>query len=170
MSIAFHSHSNLQIISADHTNSIPWTQFEACSCLSRSISPYKSFTPNCIKNIEFYPPATKVTFTDGTVTTAVARGEDDFDECTGVLHCIMEYIFNGKTYNNMIRKLIKKAKEEKAEKENAIKKAEEEKKIKERQRKKKAAKKLLKKQARMEEAIEIQKEAYLRAMEEKGEA
>lgn len=131
---------------------------------------YRPFTPDRIKNVEFYPPATKVTFQDGVVITTTAQEGDEFDEYTGVMHCIMEYIFNGKKYNNMIRKWIKKAETDKKAKEKAKKDAEERKKIREHQRKKKAAKKLLKKQAYIEQQIEIQKEAYLRAMEEKERA
>ena len=131
---------------------------------------YRTFTPNKIKNVEFYPPATKVTFQDGVVITTTAQEGDEFDEYTGVMHCIIEYIFNGKKYNNMIRKWIKKAETDKKAKEKAKKDAEERKKIREHQRKKKAAKKLLKKQAYIEQQIEIQKEAYLRAMEEKERA
>ncbi len=128
---------------------------------------YKIFTPDKIKEVKFYPPATKVTFKDGTVVTTTAQEGDEFDEYTGIMTCIMEYIFKGKTYNNMIRRWIKKAREEEEAKEKVLKKAEEEKKVREHQKKKKIAKKLLKKQAYIEEQIEIQKEAYLRAMKEK---
>ena len=131
---------------------------------------YKTFTPDKIKEVKFYPPATKVTFKDGTVITSTAQDGDEFDEYIGIMTCIMEYIFRGKTYNNMIRKWIKKAEAAEREKEKALKKAEEEKKVREHQKKKKIAKKLLKKQAYIEQQIEIQKEAYLRAMEEKERA
>ena len=131
---------------------------------------YKFFTPDKIKEVKFYPPATKVTFKDGTVVTTTAQNGDVYDEYAGIMTCIMEYIFRGKTYNNMIRKWIKKAETDKKVKEKAIKEAEERKRIIDHQRKKKAAKKLLKKQAYIEQQIEIQKEAYLRAMEEKERA
>ena len=94
---------------------------------------------------------------------------DEFDEYTGMMICIMKYIFKDNRYNNMFRKWIKKAKDEEKEKAKEEKRAAEEKEIRERQRKKKAAKKLLKKEAKREEEIEIQKEAYLRAMKEKDE-
>lgn len=131
---------------------------------------YRPFTPDKIKDVKFYPPATKVTFQDGVVITTTAQEGDEFDEYTDVMHCIMEYIFNGKKYNNMIRKWIKKAENDKKAKEKARADAEERKRIREHQRKKKVAKKLLKKQAYIEQQIEIQKEAYLRAMEEKERA
>lgn len=133
------------------------------------IKKYREFTPDKIKDVKFYPPATKMIFTDGTVITSVAHDGDEFDEYTGMMICIMKYIFKDNRYNNMFRKWIKKAKDEEKEKAKEEKRAAEEKEIRERQRKKKAAKKLLKKEAKREEEIEIQKEAYLRAMKEKDE-
>ena len=121
---------------------------------------------NSIEKVEFYPPATKMTFTDGEVVTVVARHGDEFNEEAGVMHCIMKRLFNGTGYNGMIRSLIKnthkreaaeflKKQEEEEAKEAAIKVKEE------------ARKKEQKRLAReREEKIEIQKEAYIRAMKE----
>lgn len=121
---------------------------------------------NTIKKVEFYPPATKMTFTDGEVVTVVARHGDEFNEEAGVMHCIMKRLFRGTGYNGMIRSLIKdthkreaaeflKKQEEEEAKEAAIKAKEE------------ARKKEQKRLAReREEKIEIQKEAYIRAMKE----
>lgn len=130
---------------------------------------YRAFSPDKIKDVKFYPPATKITFTDGVVVTSVAHDGDEFDEYIGMMICIMKYIFKDNKYNNMFRKWIKKAKDEEKEKTKEEKRAAEEKEVRERQRKKKAAKKLLRKEAKREEEIEIQKEAYLRAMREKDE-
>lgn len=121
---------------------------------------------NSIKKVEFYPPATKMTFTDGEVVTVVARHGDEFNEEAGVMHCIMKRLFKGTGYNGMIRSLIKdthkreaveflKKQEEEEAKEAAVKAKEE------------ARKKEQKRLAReREEKIEIQKEAYIRAMKE----
>ena len=121
---------------------------------------------NSIKKVEFYPPATKMTFTDGEVVTVVARHGDEFNEEAGVMHCIMKRLFRGTGYNGMIRSLIKdthkreaaeflKKQEEEEAKEAAVKAKEE------------ARKKEQKRLAReREEKIEIQKEAYIRAMKE----
>lgn len=121
---------------------------------------------NSIKKVEFYPPATKMTFTDGRVVTVVARHGDEFNEEAGVMHCIMKRLFNGTGYNGMIRSLIKdthkreaaeflKKQEEEEAKEAAIKAKEES--------RKKEQKRLARER---EEKIEIQKEAYIRAMKE----
>ena len=163
--------SNGQVFLQDlQINSIKSMTFHGFPEYSKAEEAYKFFTPDRIKEVKFYPPATKVTFKDGTVITTTAQDGDEFDEYIGIMTCIMEYIFKGKTYNNLIRKWIKKAETEEKEKEKALKKAEEEKKIKDHQRKKKIAKKLLKKQAYFEQQVQIQKEAYLRAMEEKERA
>lgn len=121
---------------------------------------------NTIKKVEFYPPATKMTFTDGEVITVAARHGDEFDEETGVMHCILKRLFKGTGYNTMIRSLIKDAHKREAA---AFLKKENEKKAKEAAEKAKeeARKKEQKRLAReREEKIEIQKEAYIRAMKE----
>lgn len=129
-------------------------------------SSFSNFSPNMIENVKFYPPATKMFFKDGSVTTSVAHKEDKFDPSIGMMICIFKYIFKGNSYNNMFRRWIKKAKEEERKKiEEELKKIQKEE-TRERRAKKKAAKKLLKKIAKREEEIEIQKEAYLRAMKE----
>lgn len=119
-----------------------------------------------IKKVEFYPPSTKVTFVDGEVITVAARHEDEFNEEVGVMHCILKRIFGGTGYNTMIRNLIKDThKREAAEllkKEEERKAKEAEKKAKEEAREKER-KRLVRER---EEKIEIQKEAYLRAMKE----
>lgn len=121
---------------------------------------------NSIKKVEFYPPATKMTFTDGEVVTVAARHGDEFDEEAGVMHCILKRLFKGTGYNTMIRSLIKDAHKREAA---AFLKKENEKKAKEAAEKAKeeARRKEQKRLAReREEKIEIQKEAYIRAMKE----
>lgn len=133
----------------------------------KKVDKYKYFHPGLIKDVQFYPPAVKMIFTDGTIMTATAHGDDVYDPYTGVMVCIFKYMFGDNTYLNMIRGWIKKAEKAKAEKEKEEKRIAEEKEIRERQAKKNAARKLLRKEARREEEIEMQKEAYLRAMKEK---
>ena len=130
------------------------------------VKSYKGFCPNDIKDVQFYPPAVKMFFRDGTVTTSVAQGDDQYDPEQGMIMCILQYIFRNKTYNNMFRKWIKKDEDRKeAEKKKAL--AEKEaKEIKARQDAKEAKRKAVRAAKRREEAIEIQKEAYLRAMKE----
>lgn len=121
---------------------------------------------NSIAKVEFFPPATKMTFKDGDVVTVVARHGDKFDEEVGIMHCILKKIFGGTGYNSMTRSLIKDAYKREAEKfmkrqkEEAAKEAEA-------KAKEEARMKEQKRLAReREEKIEIQKEAYIRAMRE----
>lgn len=125
----------------------------------------KTFSADKIKNVEFYPPAVKMTFTDGTVTTAVAQEGDEYDPKTGMMVCIMKYVWQSVNYNTALDKWIKKDRERKA-----AKKAESEKVAAEKARKQKEQEKVAQRKAKKrEEAIEIQKEAYLRAMKETHE-
>ena len=119
-----------------------------------------------IQKVEFYPPTTKMTFTDGTVITATARHGDEFNEEIGIMHCLLKRYFKGSGYNTLIRRLIKDTHKREAEEFLA---KEEERKAKEAEIKaqEKAREKKQKRLAReREEQIEIQKEAYLRAMRE----
>lgn len=127
---------------------------------------YRMFDPNKIKDVEFYPPAVKMTFTDGTVTTSVAQGDDKYNPEQGMIMCILQYIFMGKTYNNMFRKWIKADEDRKAAAEKEVLAEKEAKEIAARQEAKEQKRKAQRAARRREEAIEIQKEAYLRAMRE----
>lgn len=130
--------------------------------MMQSISGKKSFSPDKIKNVEFFPRVVKMTFTDGTVTTAVPQEGDEYDKKTGMMVCIMKYIWKDINYNTVLNKWIKKA--EKEEQAKADKKAakEHEKLVRQKEQEKIAAKKAHQREAQ----IEIQKEAYLRAMKE----
>ena len=130
------------------------------------IKKYNGFTPNYIKDVQFYPPAVKMTFTDGTVTTSVAQGDDEYNPEQGMIMCILQYIFGDKTYNNMFRKWIKKDEDRKIAEEKKVLAEKEAKEIKARQEAKEAKRKAIRAAKRREEAINIQKEAYLRAMKE----
>ena len=127
---------------------------------------YRFFTPSRIKDVQFYPPAVKMTFTDGTVTTSVAQGDDEYNPEQGMIMCILQYIFGNKTYNNMFRKWIKNDEDRKIAKDKEALAEKEAKEIKARQEARKANRKAVRTSKRREEAIEIQKEAYLRAMRE----
>lgn len=125
---------------------------------------YRYFTPSCIKDVQFYPPATKMFFTDGTVITSVAQDGDEYNKEDGMIMCILEYIFGDKKYNNMFRKWIKKDEKRQAEKLEKEEKAKEEKEIKKRQAEKEARRKAARAEKAKQREIEIQTEAYLRAM------
>lgn len=127
---------------------------------------YRVFTPSRIKDVQFYPPAVKMTFQDGTVTTSVAQGDDEYNPEQGMIMCILQYIFGNKTYNNMFRKWIKKDEERKIAEEKKVLAEKEAKEIKARQEAREAKRKAIRAAKRREETIEIQKEAYLRAMKE----
>ena len=130
------------------------------------IKKYNGFTPNYIKDVQFFPPAVKMTFTDGTVTTSVAQGDDEYNPEQGMIMCILQYIFGDKTYNNMFRKWIKKDEDRKIAEEKKVLAEKEAKEIKARQEAREAKRKAIRAAKRREEAIEIQKEAYIRAMNE----
>ncbi len=107
-----------------------------------------------------------MTFADGNVVTASAKDGDEYDPEYGMMVCVLKYLWNGSGYLGEFKKWIKKAEEEKKAKEDKIK---SEKETKEREAKKRAKnqKRLAKrKAAQKEEAIEIQKEAYKRALQE----
>lgn len=120
------------------------------------------FYPEDIANVEFYPPAVKMTFRDGTVTTAVPQEGDEYDPKTGMMVCIMKYIWSKQNYNTALNKWIKKAEKEEKEKLAAEKALADEK----AKRQRKVAKAIARKERKKQESIEIQKEAYIRAMKE----
>lgn len=120
------------------------------------------FYPEDIVDVEFYPPAVKMTFRDGIVTTAVPQEGDEYDPKTGMMVCIMKYIWGKQNYNTALNKWIKKAEKEEKEKLAAEKALADEK----AKRQRKVAKAIARKERKKQESIEIQKEAYIRAMKE----
>lgn len=134
--------------------------------LEYELKPQRIFTANKIASVEFFPPATKMTFTDDTVTTAVAQPGDEFSKEVGMMVCIMKYIFGDKSYNNMFRKWIKKDEYRKKEAEKSAAEKRERAEIKKRQAEKEAKRKAKRTEQAREREIEIQKEAYIRAMRE----
>jgi hypothetical protein len=124
---------------------------------------YFNATNISIKDVIVNNRIVKVIFWDGTSETATCAPEDDFDLEMGITICIMKHIYGGSgAYNKAIRKAadIYYAKEEKKKAEIAKKKEEKE----ARKRKLEKHKKRLAK--KREKQIEIQKEAYIRAMRE----
>ena len=125
---------------------------------------------NCITDlidrIDIYNGvAVKVSFKDGTFTKSVAESIEDFDLYTGVAFCLFKKFLGGdghKNFNKMMRSAMKKFDELEENK----KKEEEEKKRQNEKRKKLIMKKKAKKMKEKEEAIDIQKQGYLRAMKE----
>lgn len=155
------NHTGTITSTVENRNSIYLTHAMTAQML-QDMSREKSFSPDKIKNVEFFPRVVKMTFTDGTVTTAVPQEGDEYDKKTGMMVCIMKYIWRDINYNTALNKWIKKAEQE--EQAKADKKAAKEQ---EKLQRQKAQEKAVAKKARQRESqIEIQKEAYLRAMKE----
>lgn len=124
-----------------------------------------------ITNIEMYNDrVVKVTFDDGSFTKSVCQENDIFDLDVGITVCLMKKMLDSgkgdgtRIYNDIIRdahKLIEDKENEKIEKQ-----------LEKESQKKKARKAQMKKQAKKlkakEEAIDIQKQAYIRALKETG--
>lgn len=138
----------------------------AMSSELRSITRPIYFEPSMIENVEFYPPAVKMTFTDGTVTTSVAQGEDEYDPEIGMMTCIMKYLFRGSSYNNLFRKMIKKDEQRKKKAVDDARKAEEEAAIKKRQEEKKERRRQAWLARKRKEQVDMMAEAYKKALVE----
>lgn len=134
------------------------------------LKPIRGFDPSMIKDVRIFDEvkngktiqAVKMFFTDGTTTVSTPQNGDTFDPEMGMIMCILQYIWEGKRYNNTFRKWIKK--NEKAKKE--AEKVEERKREARGEQEKREKNAARRKAAKREEAIEIQKEAYMRAMKE----
>lgn len=129
-------------------------------------SSIKSINLNLIKKVEFYPPATKLILKDGREYVSVAQEGDEFDKLQGVKECLLKFLFNGNSYYPLVRSLVRESQEEEAKE---AKKLADEKAAKEAQIKKEKEnreKRIAREKAQREYEIEVQKEAYLRAMKE----
>lgn len=118
-----------------------------------------------IKDVKVAGNVVFVTFADNTKTKAVLDSEDDFNLEQGISICITKKLL-GDSGDSIYNKLIKRAFQVKTQNEREAEKAkrvyEEEK-----SKKEKALARYQKRKAKKrEDAIEIQKEAYLRAMRE----
>ena len=128
-----------------------------------------------IKDVKIIVPdkVVEVTFTDGTKEKSVCREPDVFSLESAISICISKKIMGGSSaYNNAIKHgmkvyedKLKKEAEEKAEQERIEKKRAKRLAYKERRSAKRAEEEMIRKEREREEQIEIQKEAYLRAMD-----
>lgn len=119
------------------------------------------FTPDMIKNVEFYPPAVKMTFTDGKVITSTPQKGDDYDPEMGMIMCILKYIWGGSGYNTMFRKWIRKDEKKRQEAIVAKKTIQEEKERRERKYQKKKERDARKAEEKKRQLVEINKEVAL---------
>lgn len=132
---------------------------------------YKPVNRFDISNIETYNDrVVKVTFSDGSFTKSVCQENDIFDLDVGITVCLMKKMLDTgkgdgtKIYNDIIRnahKLINDKENEKIEKQ--LEKEKEKSKA-----RKVAMKKKAKKMKAKEEAIDTQKQAFIRALQETG--
>lgn len=120
-----------------------------------------------IKDVKIHNNVVIVTFADNTTTKAVLDSEDFFNLEQGISICITKKLLGDEghaIYNKIIRRALKvKDQNEK----DALKAKEEKKKTKEK-RELAASRRDKKKAKKREEQIEIQKEAYIRAMKSIG--
>lgn len=133
------------------------TSFAFAESRSLTVTDVKVIVPNKV---------VEVTFADGKNEKAVCQEGDEFNLEHGVSICIMKHAIGSSTYNNAVNKAMKlyDKKLKKAAKDEEEKIA-----LEKRIAKKKAkreARKALKLAQEREEIINIQKEAYLRAMKE----
>lgn len=124
-----------------------------------------------IKDVNILVPdkVVEVTFADGTKEKAVCREPDVFSLETAIAICISKKIMGGSSiYNNAVKRGVKVYEDKIREAEKA--KAEEERIAKKRAKRLeyKKNKEVKRKAQEREEKIEIQKEAYKRAIEEMG--
>lgn len=122
------------------------------------------------KKIEVYNDrVVKITFADGTYTKAVCSDKDVFCLDTGIMVCVMKKLFGGQKEGTKLIALMLYDAHAQMEKQINDKIEAENKRIADKQKKRKAElKKAAKKMKAKEEAIDIQKQAYIRAMQEMG--
>ena len=125
----------------------------------------KKFVPevNVTDTAVYNEKVVELTFATGEVYKAVCDDTDKFDINKGIEVCLLKYLLNGSNdYNNLVKK-IRKQYDQKCE---AEKKAEERHEQMKRKRAKRQAAKKRRAERKREEQIEMQKEAYVRAMRE----
>lgn len=131
--------------------------------------PKGSILPYDIKDYKIYNgKALVVWFTDGSFTKAVVSNGDEFDFYTGLMVCLFKKYLgeNGsKKFNKMMEVAMKKLGDIDKNKEKQA----EEKALAEKKRRKADMKRKAKALKKKEEAIDIQKQGFIRAMQEIGE-
>mgnify|MGYP002592460417 CR=1 FL=1 len=117
-----------------------------------------------VKDVSVYNnKVVEVTFTNNTKEKSICDDMDKFDIDRGIEVCILKYLLGGSNgYNNLIKSIRKKY-DDKLD--NQKKEAERHEQMKRKRAKRQAAKKRRAERKR-EEQIEMQKEAYVRAMKE----
>lgn len=137
--------------------------------IKSTIESFSVYIGGGIADVKVYNDrAVVVTFADGTSTKAVCDKDDTFCLETGITVCLMKKMLGGqeegtRLYSKIIRGALRVYRE--SEKREAEEQAEKEA---EKQRKRKAElKRAAKRLRRKEEAIDIQKQGFLRAMQER---
>lgn len=120
----------------------------------------RAFCPDMVQNVEFLPKqndpkVVKMTFYDGTVTTAVAQEGDEFNAEYGMSMCILKYIWRGSGYNTFFRKWMKVDKKRKADDKAAKIKAEQDAEKSRRKKEKNDARRAKKEAEEREDLIDI---------------
>lgn len=135
---------------------------------------YKAFFPEMVQNVEFLPKQSapkvvKMTFYDGTVTTAAAQEDDEFNAEYGMTMCILKYIWGGSGYNTFFRKWIKVDKKRKADAEATKAKAEQDAERAKRKKEKNDARRARKEAEEREDLIDILASAIRKATGKEAE-
>lgn len=135
---------------------------------------YKAFYPEMVQNVEFLPKqndpkVVKMTFYDGTVTTAAAQEGDEFNAEYGMSMCILKYIWGGSGYNTFFRKWMKVDKKRKDEAKAAKIKAEQDAEKARRKKEKNDARRAKKEAEEREDLIDIIASAIKKASGKKDE-
>lgn len=120
----------------------------------------RAFCPDMVQNVEFLPKqndpkVVKMTFYDGTVTTAVDQEGDEFNAEYGMSMCILKYIWRGSGYNTFFRKWMKVDKKRKADDKAAKVKAEQDAERARRKKEKNDARRAKKEAEEREDLIDI---------------
>lgn len=128
----------------------------------------RAFSPDLVQNVEFLPKQSdpkvvKMTFSDGTVTTAAAQEGDEFNAEYGMSMCILKYIWCGSGYNTFFRKWMKVDKKRKADAEAAKIKAEQDAEKAKRKKEKNDARRAKKEAEEREDLIDILASAIKKA-------
>lgn len=134
----------------------------------------RAFCPDMVQNVEFLPKQSdpkvvKMTFYDGTVTTAVAQEGDEFNAEYGMSMCILKYIWDGSGYNTFFRKWMKVDKKRKADAEAAKTKAEQDTERAKRKKEKNDARRARKEAEEREDLIDILASAIRKATGKEAE-
>lgn len=135
---------------------------------------YKAFFPEMVQNVEFLlkqsdPKVVKMSFYDGTVTTAAAQEGDEFNAEYGMTMCILKYIWGGSGYNTFFRKWMKVDKKRKADAEAAKVKAEQDTERAKRKKEKNDARRARKEAEEREDLIDILASAIRKATDKEAE-